>query len=55
MDGLTVPGRSRAEVFRELRNKDAGKPVAFKVASAKGKGPTHEVRIIPVDTDKERR
>ena len=55
VDGLTVPGRSRSEVFGVLRNKDAGKPVTFKVASDKGKGTAHEVRIVPVDTYKERR
>ena len=55
VDGMTVPGRSRSEVFGELRNKNAGKPVTFKVASAKGKGSAHEVRIVPVDADKKRR
>lgn len=52
VDGLTVPGRSRAEVFQTMRNKDAGKPVTFKVSSEKGKGPAHEVRVVPVDTYK---
>ena len=55
VDGLTVPGRSHSEVFRELRNKDAGKPVTFKVASARGKGSAREVQIIPVDAEKARR
>ena len=52
VDGLTVPGRSRAEVFGTMRNKDAGKPVTFKVAADKGKGPAREVRVVPVDTVK---
>lgn len=55
VDGLTVSGRSRSEVFKTMRNKDAGKPVTFKVASDKGKGPAHEVRVVPVDTYKPRR
>ncbi len=55
VDGMKVPGRSRREVFQTLRNKDAGKPVTFKVASDKGKGPAHDVRIVPVDPYKVRR
>lgn len=55
VDGMKVPGQSRREVFQTLRNKDAGKPVVFKVVSDKGKGPAREVRIVPVDPDKERR
>ncbi len=54
VDGMTVPGQSRSEVFQAMRNKDAGKPVTLKVSSDKGKGPAHEVHVVPVDTYKPR-
>ena len=55
VDGLTVPGRSRKEVFQAMHNKDAGKPVTFKVAADKGRGAPRVVRVVPVELTKTER
>lgn len=49
VDGLTVPGGRRSEVFRALRRKDAGQVVTFKVAPAKGGAPARVVRVPAVE------
>ncbi len=44
IDGLSVPGRARSEVFGALRSKDARSIVIFRVAPEEG-GPAREVRV----------
>ena len=45
VDGLSVPGRSRAEVFAALRRKEPGQVVTFRVAPWHGRGAAREVQV----------
>ncbi len=45
VDGLTVPGRARKEVFAALRSKPANTVVSFTVAPEDGSAPPRTVRV----------
>lgn len=49
VDGLTVPGRARAEVSAALRGKDARQVVTFRVAPEKNGGLPRVVRVITAE------
>lgn len=46
VNGLTVPGRARSEVFAALRAIDARQIVTFRVAPEKGGAPARDVRVV---------
>jgi C-terminal processing protease CtpA/Prc len=45
IDGLSVPGRARKEVFAALRSKEAGQLVDFRVMPRNGSRPPHDVKV----------